>query len=203
MNAGAVEVLVVAGANPVYAAPADLGFAEALQKVPLRIHHGLSLDETAVLCQWHLPAAHPLETWSDVRAACGTVSIVQPLIAPLYGGLSVHELVAAFIEDSEARGYEILKAHWAEVLGDDEEFEARWSRALHDGVVAGTALPGEDGGGDARRVGRVPSRRSRRRGSRSPSAPTPACTTGASPTWAGSRSSPVRSRSSPGTTPRS
>jgi len=140
MNAGSVEVVVVAGANPVYAAPADLGFAEALRKVPVRIHHGLSLDETAVLCQWHLPAAHPLEAWSDVRAACGTVSIVQPLIAPLYGGLSIHELVAAFIEDAEPRGYEILRAHWAEVLGDDEGFEETWKRALHDGVVAGTTL---------------------------------------------------------------
>ena len=141
MKDGQIEVLVVAGANPVYAAPADLGFAEALEKVPLRIHHGLSVDETAVLCQWHLPAAHPLESWSDARAACGTVTLVQPLIAPLYGGLSTHELLAAFIEDSEPKGYDILRGHWMEVLGDDDAFEARWSRALHDGVVAGTVFP--------------------------------------------------------------
>ena len=142
MNAGRVEMLVVTGANPVYAAPADLGFAEALERVPLRIHHGLYLDETAVLCQWHLPAAHPLESWSDARAACGTVSIVQPLIAPLYGGLSVHELVAAFIEGSEPKGYEIVREHWMDVLGGGEgdDFEKAWSRALHDGVVAGTAF---------------------------------------------------------------
>jgi molybdopterin-containing oxidoreductase family iron-sulfur binding subunit len=141
MKAGQVEVLVVIGANPVYAAPADVGFTGALERVPLRIHHGLSLDETAVRCQWHLPAAHPLESWSDARAACGTVSIVQPLIAPLYRGVSAHELVAAFVEDSPPKGYDILREHWAEVLGDDDEFEGKWSRALHDGVVAGTALP--------------------------------------------------------------
>ena len=141
MRAGEVEALVITGANPVYGAPADLGFAEALEKVPVRIHHGLSLDETAVRCQWHLPAAHPLESWGDARAIDGTVSIVQPLIAPLYGGLSVHELVAAFIEGSEPKGYEILREHWMEVLGDDDGFETKWSQALHDGLMAGTASP--------------------------------------------------------------
>jgi molybdopterin-containing oxidoreductase family iron-sulfur binding subunit len=141
MKAGLVEVLVVIGTNPVYAAPADFGFTEALEQVRLRIHHGLSLDETAVRCQWHLPAAHPLESWSDARASCGTVSIVQPLIAPLYRGVSTHELLAAFVEDSPPRGYDILREHWADVLGDDDDFETKWSRALHDGVVAGTALP--------------------------------------------------------------
>jgi MoCo/4Fe-4S cofactor protein with predicted Tat translocation signal len=139
MKAEAVDVLVVVGANPVYTAPSDLGFAEALERVPLRIHHGLSVDETAALCQWHLPATHALESWSDARAACGTVSIVQPLIAPLYGGVSLHEVVASFIQDSPSRGYEIIRNHWAEVLGRDG-FEAKWDRALHDGVVAGTAL---------------------------------------------------------------
>jgi MoCo/4Fe-4S cofactor protein with predicted Tat translocation signal len=141
MKAGQVETLVVTGANPVYAAPVDLGFAEALEQVPLRIHHGLSLDETAVQCQWHLPAAHLLESWSDLRAVDGTVTLVQPLIAPLYGGLSTHELLAAFVEGAEPKGYEIVRAHWMEVLGDDEEFETKWSRALHDGIVAGTAFP--------------------------------------------------------------
>ena len=109
--------------------------------MPLRIHHGLSLDETAVRCQWHLPAAHALESWSDARASCGTVSIVQPLIAPLYRGVSTHELLAAFVEDSSPRGYDILREHWADVLGDDDDFETKWNRALHDGFVAGTSFP--------------------------------------------------------------
>lgn len=140
MKAGQVEMLVVVDSNPVYAAPAELEFAEALQQVPLRIHHGLHLDETAVVCQWHLPAAHALESWSDARAICGTASIVQPLIAPLYGGLSSHELVAAFIEGSEPRGYDIVQEYWMGALEDVEDFDKAWSRALHDGVVAGTAF---------------------------------------------------------------
>ena len=67
-----------------------------MDNVALRVHLGLYEDETAERCHWHIPEAHPLETWSDARAACGTVSILQPLIAPLYGGNSVHELLAAF-----------------------------------------------------------------------------------------------------------
>ena len=138
MRAGAVEVLVVLGANPAYAAPADLGFAPALDKVPLRIHHGPYLDETAERCHWHLPASHPLESWGDLRAADGTVSIVQPLIAPLYNTLSEIEVLAAFGE-GEQKGYDVLRAHWETQLGA-EGFETRWNRALHDGVVAGTAF---------------------------------------------------------------
>ena len=111
MQAGAVEVLVVLGANPAYAAPADLEIAEALDKVPLRIHHGLYLDETAERCHWHLPASHPLESWGDLRAADGTVSIVQPLIAPLYSTLSEIEVLAAFGE-GEQKGYDVVRAHW-------------------------------------------------------------------------------------------
>ena len=82
MNAGRVQMLLIVGeSNPVYSAPADLKFGEALQKVQPRVHSGLFYDETAALCQWHVPGTHYLETWSDARSVDGTVSIVQPLIA--------------------------------------------------------------------------------------------------------------------------
>jgi MoCo/4Fe-4S cofactor protein with predicted Tat translocation signal len=140
MQEGRVELLVIVGANPVYATPADLDFARALDKVPLRIHHGLYLDETAERCHWHLPASHALESWGDLRASDGTVSLVQPLIAPLYDTLSESELLAAFAESTEQKGHDVLRAHWKGELGE-QDFEKRWSRALHDGVVAGTAFP--------------------------------------------------------------
>ena len=127
MSAGKVEVLVILGANPAYAAPADLGFAELLEsdKVPLRIHLGLYEDETAERCHWHLPEAHPLEAWSDARAADGTVSIVQPLIAPLYGGQSAHEVLAAFTSRPERSGLR----HRARLL-EGEAGRARLREAL-------------------------------------------------------------------------
>ena len=86
MQAGKVETLLILGGNPVYTAPADVPFAEALNKVAFRAHLALYEDETSALCHWHLPEAHYLEGWSDGRAYDGTVSIQQPLIAPLYGG---------------------------------------------------------------------------------------------------------------------
>jgi len=142
MEAGRVELLVVLGGNPVFTAPADVPFAAALAKVPLRMHLGLYPDETAALCHWHVPEAHPLEAWSDVRAFDGTVTIVQPLIAPLYGGKSAHELLAAFGEPPDRSGYDLVRQHWqAGHPGGD--FEQAWRRWLHDGVVPRTALAPE------------------------------------------------------------
>jgi molybdopterin-containing oxidoreductase family iron-sulfur binding subunit len=139
MEAGRVDILVILGANPAYAAPSDLKFQEALDRVALRIHHGLHVDETAVRCQWHLPASHPLESWGDLRAADGTVSIVQPLIAPLYNTLSEIEVLAAFGERTEEKGYDAVRARWKAELGE-ADFEKRWNRALHDGVMVGTSF---------------------------------------------------------------
>jgi len=112
MNAGQVDVLLILGGNPVYNAPADLDFAAAVRKVPLRIHLSLYKDETSELCQWHIPEAHYLETWSDARAYDGTASIIQPLIAPLYSGKSAHEVLAAFLGEPERTGYDIVRDYW-------------------------------------------------------------------------------------------
>lgn len=137
MQAGKVEVLLILGANPVYTAPADLGFAAALEKVPLRIHWGLYQDETALLCHWHVPAAHVLESWGDLRAYDGTVSLIQPLIAPLYEGKTAYEMLAAFSSQPSRSAYDIVRDYWKGVWGE-AGFEERWRRALHDGVVAGS-----------------------------------------------------------------
>jgi molybdopterin-containing oxidoreductase family iron-sulfur binding subunit len=117
MNAGAVDFLLILGPNPVYTAPSDLKFAEALQKVALRAHLGLYEDETAALCQWHVPEAHFLEAWGDVRAEDGTVAIIQPLIAPLYQGRSAYEVLAAFSDRPERSGYDIVREYWAKASG--------------------------------------------------------------------------------------
>jgi molybdopterin-containing oxidoreductase family iron-sulfur binding subunit len=149
MDAGEVETLLILGGNPVYTAPADLRFRDLLKerKAPLCVHLSLYDDETSQLCQWHVPEAHFLESWSDGRAFDGTASIVQPLIAPLYGGKSAHELLAAWTEPSPRTGYDIVRDHWREAwrgrsgAGDFEHF---WRRALHDGIVAGTMLAAKD-----------------------------------------------------------
>jgi molybdopterin-containing oxidoreductase family iron-sulfur binding subunit len=138
MNAGKVETLLIIGGNPVWNAPADLDFARALSKVPNRIRLGLYDDETSAVCGWHLPMTHSLEAWSDARAFDGTVTLLQPLIAPLYDARSDHELLSLVLE-APARGYDIVRAHWS-AQKPAADFESWWSKSIHDGVVAGTAL---------------------------------------------------------------
>ncbi|MGH8028942.1 MAG: 4Fe-4S dicluster domain-containing protein, partial [Arenimonas sp.] len=139
MEAGKVEMLVILGGNPVFNAPADVEFARHLHKVGLRIHLGLYHDETAALCHWHVPEAHYLESWSDARAYDGTVSIVQPLIAPLYDGKTAHEVLAALTDRPDRSGYEIVREYW-NTQHPGPDFEMFWRRSLHDGWIARTAF---------------------------------------------------------------
>jgi molybdopterin-containing oxidoreductase family iron-sulfur binding subunit len=137
MHAGRVDTLLALEVNPVYAAPADLDFTTALKRVPHLLHLGLYLDETGEVAEWHVPLAHPLEAWSDARAFDGTASIAQPLIAPLYDGKSVHEVLAAFTGDNLFEGHALVRRQWQSKLPDDKS----WNAALQAGVVPNTALP--------------------------------------------------------------
>jgi molybdopterin-containing oxidoreductase family iron-sulfur binding subunit len=141
MRGGKVDILIIMGGNPAYDAPADLGFADALKStnIPLRVHLGLYQNETAELCQWHVNEAQYLEAWGDARAYDGTVSIVQPLIAPLYNGKSSYELVAMLSGQSDTGGHEIVQAYWKK-QHSGTDFDAFWRKSLHDGWVEGTTF---------------------------------------------------------------
>jgi molybdopterin-containing oxidoreductase family iron-sulfur binding subunit len=140
MQAGQVETLIILGVNPVYSAPADLRFGENLLKVKTRIHLSLCEDETAEFCHWHIPEAHFLEAWSDARAFDGTISIMQPLIAPLYNGKSAHEVLAVLTGQAGTAGHDLVRGYWQRQK-PKADFEQFWWKSLHDGVVEGTALP--------------------------------------------------------------
>jgi molybdopterin-containing oxidoreductase family iron-sulfur binding subunit len=137
MSSGGVQTLLILGGNPVYDAPADLGFGDLLGKVPNTIHLSLYDDETSKNCAWHLPRAHALEGWGDGRAWNGTITVQQPLIEPLYDGRSPVEVLTAVLGDPVSSGYEIVRETAASYLGGGD-FETGWKRALHDGVVVDT-----------------------------------------------------------------
>ncbi len=142
MDSERVDLLLILGGNPVYNAPADFHFGEHLKKVKLRCHLSLYQDETSRLCQWHVPEAHFLEAWSDTRAHDGTVSIVQPLIEPLYQGRSAHELLSGLTGELTTPAYDTVRETWRNHWKDKEkEFDRLWQTALHDGVIAGTKYP--------------------------------------------------------------
>jgi molybdopterin-containing oxidoreductase family iron-sulfur binding subunit len=141
MKSGKVKTLVIIGGNPVYNAPADLDFAGNLANVDLSAHISLYMDETSSMCTWHVPAAHALESWGDIRAYDGTVSIVQPLIAPLYGGKTALEVVTALLGEKQS-GYDVLREYWLEQMEDGSE--RAWELLLQDGLIEGTALPAKE-----------------------------------------------------------
>ena len=113
IDGGRVELLVIVGGNPVYNTPADLKLdQERMFKVRTRIHLSIYRDETSEICHWHVPESHYLEAWSDARSYDGTVSIVQPLIEPLYQSKSVHEFLAVFTPQYDRVGYDIVREYW-------------------------------------------------------------------------------------------
>ena len=142
-----VNTLLILGGNPVYTAPVDLDFLAALKSVEFKAHLGLYEDETAVWCDWHIPEAHFLESWGDGRAYDGTVTIMQPGIAPLYDGASAIGLLADITNLPSLEGiftakssdpYEVVKSYWRgkhklEIAG---EFEIFWAEAVKKGVIA-------------------------------------------------------------------
>jgi molybdopterin-containing oxidoreductase family iron-sulfur binding subunit len=139
MQKGEVSALVILEGNPAYAAPAEFGFTDGLARVPFRAHLSLYEDETSALCDWHIPAAHFLESWSDANAHDGTTTIIQPLIAPLYEGRTAHEMVSALAGRLGISSHDIVRDYWKNTLVSSD-FDTTWARALHDGWLPDTAL---------------------------------------------------------------
>jgi len=150
IDSGAVEHLfILTPSNPVFDAPADLGFTGALGKLKSSIHLGLRNDATGHAASWHVPAAHYLESWSDTRSARGTYSVVQPMILPLYPEcVSELEILAALLSeettlqtantvgDEPAPAHLAVRATFAE-LGDASD--RAWRQLLRDGYQPGAS----------------------------------------------------------------
>ncbi len=133
LNSGAVDVLAVLGGNPVFTASPELDVAAAFTKAKFAFHLTTLLNETSAKCRWKLPETHFLEQWNDVKAYDGTVTIAQPLIAPLYAGKSQIEVAAILLGRPTSTSYQEVKKRW-------NLAEGAWNRAVHDGVVAGSSL---------------------------------------------------------------
>ena len=138
LNQGDVDILVTLGTNPAYDAPADLKFADAMAKAKATIHVGLWRDETAQKSTWHLPQSHYLESWTDGRAYDGTLSVVQPLIAPLFDTKTDTEILHALTAGTWQSAYTLVREALRPFYGGDEK---RWKRMLYDGFVPGSAYP--------------------------------------------------------------
>lgn len=135
-----VEMLLVVGGNPIYTAPGDLMLDELFARAPYRLHLGQHYDETAELCHWHIPETHYLEAWGDIRAHDGIVTVQQPLIEPLYAGKSALNVLASLLGQTDHTPFDIIHDHWKAAM-PQADFEQFWRKALHDGMLPGTAAP--------------------------------------------------------------
>lgn len=141
LKSGEVDLLLMLGGNPVYDAPADLGFEEAVKKAKLSAHLSVLRNETSSVSHWHLPSTHPLEEWGDARAYDGTVSLIQPIIAPIWDSKSKIELIAELLNLTPS-AYDLVRAYWKQKgFAGGGDFEKAWRTAVHDGFVKGTAVP--------------------------------------------------------------
>jgi molybdopterin-containing oxidoreductase family iron-sulfur binding subunit len=143
MEGGEVDTLLVLGGNPAYNAPSVSRFAAALGRVPFSAHLSLYRDETSRLAAWHLPLSHDFEQWGDARAFDGTLTPLQPAIAPLYDTRSVHELLAMLTGEASIDAHALLRRRARREGEDDAAFESRWRRELQQGRVEATAFAPE------------------------------------------------------------
>lgn len=139
MKAGNVDTMIILDCNPVFDAPADLGFRTLIENVGTVVHTGLYHDETGRACRWHLPLRHYLESWSDVSSLHGHLGVIQPMIEPLYAeGFSDVELLHLLATGSTEKGYDIVRQSWAKLIpGMDER---SWRGILHDGLYPSAIL---------------------------------------------------------------
>lgn len=137
LNGGQVDTLVITGGNPVYSAPANFNWAATQRKAREVIRLGYFEDETSKVCDLHIPEAHYLEAWGDARTMDGTYVPIQPLIAPLYGGLAEIEVLATVSGAPITGGFEIARDTFRTLAGTEAEND--WKQFLHDGFWKGTA----------------------------------------------------------------
>jgi len=131
-----VETLIILGGNPAYNAPADLNWAEVQASAKTVVRLGYYEDESFPLKGWSLPLAHFLESWGDARTADGTLVPIQPLIEPLFGGMTELELLARIAGLDKTSPYDIVRETFRGISGGGEE---EWKKFLHDGFLAGSA----------------------------------------------------------------
>ena len=155
LDAGEVDTLVIGSENPVYASPHARDLARRIARARQSVYLGSHEDETAAACTFSLARAHALESWGDARAFDGTVSIVQPLIEPLFGGRTEIEVLGLFAgEGGRASPYDLVRARLRAQRSAvaDDELERVWRQALRRGIVDGSASPVVDARVDWRSI---------------------------------------------------
>ena len=137
IEGGAVKTLVILGGNPAYDFPGNFDFAALVKRVPEVVRYGYYVDETSQLASAHIVAAHYLESWGDARTADGTIVPVQPMILPLFDGLTELEVLARILGETITDPHTLVFNTITALTGGDPQ--KSFNQFLHDGVLAGSA----------------------------------------------------------------
>ena len=138
VQAGGIKTLLILGGNPVYTASVESNFPNLLASIPETLHLSPFVDETSKVTHWHVPAAHYLESWGDARSIDGTICPVQPMILPLWNGISSVEIIAA-LAGEKIDGPSAVRTTFNGYSKDASD--ASWQSFLRNGFVAGSAWP--------------------------------------------------------------
>lgn len=153
LEGGQVGTLIVLdGANPAYDTPYADRIAAAMEKASLKISMAGVPNETTLLCDYVAPNHHYLESWGDVEAKTGELSIIQPTISPIFASvgrpgtrqeaesLLVWAASSNYDATAEQPFYEFLRQNWEKTAFAAQTifsgFQTFWDMALHDGVVS-------------------------------------------------------------------
>ncbi len=149
ISQGTIKTLFILGGNPAFNAPAELGFGDQIAQVEQVIRLGLHVDETSAAATLHVPAAHFLESWGDALAYDGkTYLSLQPLILPLYEGISELELLGQLAGLPAPKGPQYIQDTFGPVIGGGAgksefttAFEDAWHQFVHDGFASTNFQP--------------------------------------------------------------
>ena len=149
ISAGHIKQLFIVGGDPVFNGPRTialeeekkqpLDWADLQKKVPEIVRLGYHEDATSALSHWHVPAAHYLESWGDALTSEGAFLSIQPMILPLFGGLSEIELLNALLGGPKIEGPELVQETFRRT-NPPGDFQTAWSRFLRDGFAAHVPL---------------------------------------------------------------
>ncbi|MBI4242401.1 MAG: molybdopterin-dependent oxidoreductase, partial [Candidatus Rokubacteria bacterium] len=157
MARGEVEVLLLLHVNPLFALPAQAGFAEAMKKVPLVVSFANQPDETTSQAHLVLPDVHWLEAWGDYSPREGVHGLIQPTMGsvPGYEAKAVGDVLLAVgkaaLQAPEGKGplrwesfQDYLKERWKALsreLAPGKPFEVFWEESLRQGGAWRTIAP--------------------------------------------------------------
>ncbi len=151
IDAGRIQQLFILGGDPVYNAPRSItldrktkqpiDWPELQKRVPDVVRLGHYEDATSALSQWHLPMAHYLESWGDALTASGSHVAIQPMILPLFNGLSELDLLQMMLGQPKAEGPQLVQETFR-ATGPTGDFDVAWNKFLHDGFAS--HIPAKD-----------------------------------------------------------